>query len=81
MKSIIFMILSTLGCVLVAPAADATNRPRPCAMLRDSCKSTNPASACDKAYQDAVAHNGSWNGPLFDRRMNQGAILVINCIP
>ena len=60
MKPIIFLTVSTVVCVLIANAAGATNRPRPCATLRDTCKSTNPASVCDKAYQDAEAHNGSW---------------------
>jgi hypothetical protein len=78
MKSITFIGLATL-CAMVATEALAAQNPKPCGYLRSACKSASPAAVCDKAYQDAVAHNGAWNGPLYRPSANDTAIAVTNC--
>jgi hypothetical protein len=78
MKSAAFAILTIFG-LFLANTASATSHPRPCTYLRDVCKSANPAPICDKAYQDGVAHNGAWSGPLYDRLRNESATVATNC--
>jgi hypothetical protein len=78
MKFVVLLGLSTAG-MLFVNAASATSHPRPCTYLRDLCKSTSPAAVCDKAYQEAIANNGAWNGPLYSRRANDSQQAVTNC--
>ena len=80
MKPTAIAILSIFG-LFLANAASAANHPRLCTLLRDSCKSTQPAAICEKAYQDAIAHGGQWNGPLFDRTKNDSMVQQVNCTP
>ncbi len=81
MKPIVFSTLATIG-VLLATDASATNHPRPCTDFRDKyCKPFYPAEACDKLYQDAIAHNGVWKARTYDRRMNQMIEQTTNCVP
>ena len=80
MRGIVFVGL-TIACASLTSPAMATSHPRACSYWRDICKTASPAAVCEKAYADAVAHNGAWNGPLYDRLRNQVAEQAINCTP
>jgi hypothetical protein len=71
-----------IGSVFFSTDAFATNHPKSCVDLRDlTCKPFWPGADCEKLYQYAVAHNGTWKYSGYDRRSNSKLEQVTNCIP